>query len=455
MRDYKTLVLEAELLASSSERVYQWLEKRASKMAGVKRALGFDGTDLELELALLKRKEPLIDLALAKFTIEDEVARELFQRNDSESSALRLAVLSNRVVGKNGLNRLPQVLFTKGFHDDGATLKWLAKAPASELIALFNNPCLDDIFLNDFLDGKEPWKAVSEDNRMAAVLALSKNPRINQEYDGYMDAWAEYSHSAVFNAAWKLAEHVPTNRSWALVLSNLFGRLKCEAFSLDNPIELSKRWVPADKEATKDDVSSNKVGHLGNYQNVRAGLGRLALAKDSDVGEKLLSSADLALRAAAYSDMRLTPEQIKAAAGRDREVAVNHMAHNETLWETEKTRQVLHDVSWDVGKKDSDLMAANAYNAIEVAMREKHPKWFANEDTPSEVPGLSPQQSKEPATKEDVHMILEAVGVRTDNSEPIVTMMKQLNANTLALIKTSGWIWWFSLGALVTLFWRR
>ncbi len=458
-RNYKTLILEAELTASSPERVYQWLEARANELTSVKRSFEHGDADMELEAALFNRHEPFIDLGLARFSGEMAIAKELFKRAQTEkespvNSTLRLAVLSNRILGKTSFSDFPKDLFG----DDELVCKWLADASSNEIVALFSNPTLDDSFLKDFLERESPWDTLNEKCHLTAVYALATNPRMNQPYEGRMDGWAESSHSSVFDAGWKLAEIVPTTRVWANALWELYNRLERESYSMDNPLDVAKRWVPdaSDKKELESEASSNAVGHLDAYQSVRMGLAQLALAKSRDVGPTLLASPDVALRAAAYSRMDLTPEQLLAAYERDKVLAVNYAVHNESLWQSEKTRRALRDISWKAVKDDkhSDLMAANVFNAIRDSMEKKNPKWFADENETSEAPELKPAESAQPATKADVHMILEAVGIRREGSEPLVATLQDIQLAIVGLTKNVAWIWWFSLGALVTLFWR-
>lgn len=455
MRSHKTLILEAELLASSPERVYEWLETGAK--ANENNFFGTLDTDLSLEEALLSRHDSLIDLGLARFTGELTIAKELFNRagrdkDNKSNTILRLAVLSNLILGKTSFNRYPKDLFG----DEATVCQWLADASSNELFALFSNPTLNDEFLKDFLTRVKPWDGLTDECFLIAVYSLAKNPRMRERYNGPMDGYAESSYSAVFNAGWKLAEIVPTTRPWANALWEFFNYLERDAYSMADPLEVAKRWFPkaSDSDELEDEASANAVGHLGAFQSVRSGLAQLGLTKSLKIGDTLLANEDIAIRAAAYSTLRLTPEQLLAAYERDKVIAVNYAVQNENLWKSEHTRKALNDISWKAVKEDehSDLMAANIFNSVRNSMEKKHPQWFVDGESDS-TPELAPETSTDPATKADVHRVLEAVGVRAEGTEPILPMMKQLNASILSLGKTMGWVWWFSLGALVASFW--
>ena len=481
-RGYTTLILESELLASSPERVYQWLETRAAKAKEQK----FFNDDLDeiAEKALLKRGNSLIDLALARFTKEPDVAIELFNRahkekeeDNSPSWVLRLAVLSNEAVGKGpGLRQFPHVLFGR---NDESVVQWISTATPNELFALFHNPTAVDYFLREFLEGGKYWKALDEGRRLMAIYALSKNPRMSQTYDGGMDGYAEYSHGAVFSAAWKLAEIVPTTRQWAHALWDFFAVLERDAPSAMKPLEVAKRWFPdpSDETALKDEDSLHESGCLGVYQNVRSNLADLALSKGGNVGKDLLASDDVAFRVAAYRKMRLTPEQILAAYERDKSIAAHCAAYNENLWRSEKTRSALHDIAWKAVRenKHSDLDAANTYNRAQEAMEKKHPEWFVDVEPAPEIsetrkePILRADIHDESVTKADVENAVETEKAHDDGSEQILAIvkqlnksrgdgndqilatLKQLNAGIQGLSTTLRWVWWFSLVALAVM----
>ncbi|MFJ1260957.1 hypothetical protein [Cupriavidus sp. CuC1] len=208
MRSVETFLLEAELLASPPQAVYDWLKERGAK---VNRVFDDHGGDEELEEALLARADPLIDLGLARFCVHGSIAKRLFSRalgNKNElnhARALRLAALSNQVLGKSNLFGFPDALFK-----NEELYRWLE-------------------FLRDLLEGNEPWQALSEDGRLASIFALSNNERVRRPYDDtYLDGWDEYMYHGVSTAAWKLAEKVPTTPVRAMSLARLYCSLRRE-----------------------------------------------------------------------------------------------------------------------------------------------------------------------------------------------------------------------------------
>jgi hypothetical protein len=168
MRGYKSIIQEAELLAMSPEAVAEFLKKRAKQSVD---ELDQDPVDEEVEVALRGRSNPLIDLALARYSRCIDTLRTIFQ-SSQPCGALRLAVLSNGTRW-SAITHFPVELFRERTRDAREqTAAWLAEAPKEELCALFENPWIDDDFLSDLLERSKPWEALSNESLMFIVAIL-------------------------------------------------------------------------------------------------------------------------------------------------------------------------------------------------------------------------------------------------------------------------------------------
>lgn len=439
MRGYKTLIQQAELMAMSPEAVAEFLKRRAGQSKDEARD---DPVDEEAEKALRRRADPLIDLALARYGRHMEVVSELFQ-SASSGTPVRLACLSNTALGHEIFRPFPVGLLGR---DTGPMAEWLTTASDDELSALFENPMLSDSFLRDLLERAKGWECIDDDRLCRFVSVLHRNPRMRTPRDDdYMDGWAEYSYGSVFNAAWKLAETAPVNEGWAFSLGWLYEQLQPDAFSIKEPLALAARWhiAPGDAEANERQAKDHEIGYLGTMERVRKGLARLALSKDSKLLAELLASDDLAFRAAAYSAGRLNADQLRAGYEKDGELVLTEAIRNMHLWRTQATRQALHDVAWGVVRNDkhSDLMGANQFNWMEKDVRKKHPAWFADEEQ-SDASSYEDVDDQSPATKADIATLSGHMDRQSQGMDAITQGLR-------GLMSRAGWIWWFSLGALV------
>lgn len=449
MRGYKTLIQEAELLAMEPAAVAEFLRERSEKQDSIWN----DSVDEDTEKALWARKSPLIDLALARYGRHLRTAITLFKRVPVEPG-IRLAVLSNRGITPHGITPFPYGLWippasekNEGEAVEGETfIQWAESAPAEEHTALFENPSLSDEFLKDFLERKNLFSALSDEQFAPLVGILHRNDRLRIDpKPNFWDGYTDYLYHGVFNAAWSLAETVEPTLRWATVLGWLYTELVPDAISIKEPLALVDRWKSPDDLIEKE-AADNTKGWLSSYQRVRRGLARLVLVKNRKLLPDLLNSEDAALRSAAYAFGALTVEQMDSAWDRDGELANNELVQNEHLWRTNELRTKLHDIAWAAVSSDkhSDLVAASTYSGVDERMRKKHPEWFRDEEQHNEgiqESELDPNQI--PATQADLVLLAEHL----QQSGAELTQIKQ---NLKALLARMGWIWWFSLGSLLT-----
>lgn len=433
MRSYQVVIREAELLASPPQVVVSFLEKRGDLPEGKRRN---DNFDEEFEAALLSRQEPLINLALARYAKYSATVRPLFEANEP-GSAIRLAILANTIIPDGYFSQLPLTLM----EGPENVIAWLLVAPDIEIKTLFENPLLNSGFIQDLLAGKGPWNAIPQERLCLLVKHLAGNPRMWTPYtDTYLDGSAEYQYNAVFTEAWLLAEKMPVTRDWALVLSHLYERLIPQAFSIKDPLELASRWVPdpSDTDMVEEQQSYRNGGYLHPYQELRKGLARLALAHKPTFFATLLEHEDVAFRSAAYSDPHLGSHELGKLYERDGELAFNQACRNPRMWRTEKDREALRAMAWQVDNDDkhSNLDAVNLYTYLAEDFEKLHPEWF--KDDADDVPEVT----DEPATKADI------AGLRQTLVDYKDTPAEYLAQNLKKLESRVGWIFWFSLGAL-------
>jgi len=278
MRTYESIILVAELIASSPDAVETKLRHRAAQSEQEWRN---DLLDHACEDALRKRGHPLIDLSLARYGRYISTVVPLFVASPPDS-AVRLAILSNRNIGKALLASLPGDLFSS---EENVQCRLLS-ASDIELAALFHNPSINNGFLIDLLEGEKEWAKIPDDRLLKIVSRLSHNERMAVEYEEEYDAkdgYGAYLHNRVFDAAWGLAERAPVTLAWARALQWLYDRAKPLSSSMKDPLTVAKRWHPAteDKASVSSDYSCGSPGHLSTFEHVRHGLARLAFVKQT------------------------------------------------------------------------------------------------------------------------------------------------------------------------------
>ncbi len=365
MRNYKTLVQEAELMAMSPEAVMLFLKARAtsSKDKPVP-----DIVDEETEQALQSRKHPLIDLGLAQYGRHVSVVAALFSSVPTKHP-IRLAALSNKNI--EGKASFPIHLFG----DEQKLCQWLDVASEEEFEALFENPNLSNALLADLLTRRGTWSSVKDDTLRKIVQALLKNERMHAGYQKkFYDQWKYFNYTAVSDAAWLLAQTVEPTERWASVLGWLYEKLESEAPSIKKPLSLVARWRidTKDKNALGMEKELNADGNLSHRQRMCKGLGRLALAQNNKLLPTLLKDKDIALRCAVYSSGRMTAVQLKAAFKRDGVLVFDEAIVNSHLWQSENTRAALLQIAEVCDKKEKGGFSARRerYNSVKREMME-------------------------------------------------------------------------------------
>jgi hypothetical protein len=443
VREPAISVLEAQLAASSPDRVFAWLEARARRPQDSP-----SDTDPQVEKSLLARKDPLINLGLAQYGIEDDT-KALFDSSDpAYRPALRLAVLSNQALATHQAHRTGNLIQALTGHRSSAG-EWLRELSNEELRALFKNPTLDENFLIDFLEQKTGWHELDERRQIFVVRALATNPRMTAHYQSViMDGYAEYKHGAVFSAAWGLAETVPVKIQWCWALYDLF-RSTTASSMLKEPLEVAKRWFPDPSHAkvAAAEASALESEHLGAFAFLREEIARLAV-QGSSVGPKLdvlLNHEDLPVRLAACRYGRLTEAQIAAAVARDPKFVFEEVVRNEWLWSRSATRGILKTLAWEQPDPRSYMDAPNLYRHIEAEFRKKQPTWFKDEHDDEHQESVD--EDSLPATRGDMKAAVAELAGKIELTYPNLVAIQ--NA-AITVLSRSGWLRW-GLAAVLAL----
>lgn len=356
--DRNQLRIEAAFLTKCTpQAAYDWLFEH--------RYMGDEGPPwlLEapkvLEYLLVRRKDPLIDLGIARFGHSSEAIRRVFKRGDV---GVRCSALSNAHIG-------PSRLLPGGWVKENDIKEIIHNGTKAELESLIKNKFLDDDVLEQLIERKETFADLSDDQYVQALVWLGSNPRMSAEYDSsILDGWAEYSHGRVFSLAWELARHLPTTNLNACVLYELL-RHTAEPVGYDNPEEVLERW-----RIEKEPKDGSRPLEYSYFLRTR-------LSDVLEADDKLLNSDDHAMRESFYR--RFSPWQFKdwpTFIERDGELAFDGMVENDKLWCNAEARKLLSDLAWKVPDPHSSMNSPNTYNAVKERKRKQHPEWFAEED---------------------------------------------------------------------------
>ena len=364
MKSYEKRIEATYLSKCTPQAAYDWLFERR-----IKDVYGYcESHDATLEYILLRRNEPLIDLAIAKFGHSNKGIETVFLRGNS---GVRCAALSNPHIGYiRGCN-------CHGRYGSSIVITAAMHGTKVEQESLIKNINLGEKVIEDLLSRKGLFEDKSDDEYIRLLGWLGENPRMKTTFDQtgqICTDFGSYSHNHVFSMAWKLAETLPVTQKFAYALYKLlFGTKTVSATIFKDFPSVMERW------RIEDDANSGKPTYRGSY------FLRIRLADLNNADDKLLNSDDFAERASFYR--RFSPWSYKdwpSFIEKDGKNAFDEFVYNDKLWMDEKTRKLLSDIVWRKKVPDPDvtlsLDSINKLLSVEKYNREKHPNWFLDED---------------------------------------------------------------------------
>ena len=367
---------DAVYLSKCSEKdAFVWLKSRNVNISLV---FGTPETPAEshiLEYILYRRRNDLIDLALAEYGLSKSVLERVYKRGNA---ATRVVGCSNASLFFGETVRHRSFLYSLEGKD---SLLWtiVQRGPKSELRAICENPNLHRNFYKTLVglgpgseDSDDEGLRISERRFTNAMWFLGKNPRLaipreksDERY--YWDGFADVSYSELAVECWKLAERVPVNVEWALILERLFSDLYKPYAVFDDIEFILSRW--------RLDESSSSPEFGVRYQ-----LARKFLTPNLD----MLNSDDSAIRSAFYSEF--DPQEYKFRdldweewLEKDKYCYLD-LQNNLNIWKKYQYRSKLESLMWAASKNDSDITSVGFLRQQKDHYRKTNPEWFVDED---------------------------------------------------------------------------
>ncbi len=358
-------VSETYLRHSSPEKVYEWVSEHL-----------LEDSSLDIEIVLVERDHPLIDLSLARFGRLRRTLSTVYRRGDI---GVRCAALGNPATCKEYWRSeyntwlTNDILFEILENDDGA-----------EFEAFFTNEFLHREFLISILDRKKPYDDIPDETFLKILLALARNKRMSAPVPTNLyDGWTEFRYNQVYSSAWNLAVTLPADEKNTKTLAKFLKACNLPVGLGVSP--LLKRWSLTEPLDDKGLVVFSDDFDL-----------RERLADNLKPDEMLLKSEDPACRASFYR--RFLPHEFpdwpkfveteKAMFSDNEPVSWLMMVHNENLWKTENLRDTLSNVAWSIPDPRSDMRAPAVYSDVRDDYFEKCPEWFADEQLDTGVLSL-------------------------------------------------------------------
>jgi hypothetical protein len=275
----------------------------------------------ELEKALLRRDERLINLALAQFATRSEIIQQLYNgangnlpRADPDEEGynlgLRVACLSNRHFSfLNWPDLNLNALMARGFTPEAG--------------ALLSNPTIPTEVLTRLFRKSDYFAAVDEKNWLWMIQTAACNERINTDKstrDGPdMGLWD--IHKAIF----VFLESAPVTSHAAHAAIEVLSELHSDHATWPNDISnVLDRWGKVELKDYKGQEREGFYTHLSLREELRCLIAaRYSRKSTQATGARLFGSAgdeDAARRCAFYAGADLSEEEIDAGFAKDKDV---------------------------------------------------------------------------------------------------------------------------------------
>ena len=315
------LTLEARLLASSPEAVFDELKKLSAKT----RAQPFwNNRNDKYEIGLVDRNERLINLGLAAYGTNKEVLKALYQHalepaqdvfDAGYKKGLRIGCLSNSTAPAIFLFDFPNKII-----GPEETRRVLNEAEVgSEAAALIQNPKVSDKLLEALYKRQGVFADTPEERWRHLIYLSASNTRLVTEYD-YEDM-PDMGHYDIHKSIFELLGTAPVDNNLLIVLYHLLDQLDPQCVhSPENLDHVLKCWAQlpvAEKQDMARDGYFTSLPLRDEFRCLIAALYGRGFANKNTVYFGKPDADDVAIRCAYYARGQLTAKEMAASYEKD------------------------------------------------------------------------------------------------------------------------------------------
>jgi hypothetical protein len=337
--EQERLTQEARLNAASPEEVYRELKRTAPKSL-IERL----GRDKALEVGLVERNDPLINLGLASYGTNEEVFMALYKHglekpadaaDERYKLGLRIGCLSNRSLSAaHWVRDFPRSLIgPEEIH------RVLAAGEDAEAEALICNPSVSDKLLEELYKRTDAFATLPEERWLKLIYLSGKNERLVTNEDNYDGP--DMGHRRFNDAIFQLLETAPVHNHWLHALYNLLDHLDFQHVAHPETIEaVLSRWAKLDD---KIEGYFTTLSLKDEFRCLVAALYGSTWSNSKSTVQGSPSAKDVAMRCAYYGNAQLTAQQMKAGYRRDGFVYVFATMYNKNLFSNSKLRKLFEE----------------------------------------------------------------------------------------------------------------
>ena len=215
-----------------------------------------------LELELMSRNEPLVNIALGLFGQDLEVVKQLYETDCIDTKVACLSGLSIAKWPLSGAER--RVDYYKQVLSELVST-WDQKL----LVALFSNNSISQDVLLGLYEKREPYKDLDNDSWLSLISLTAGAKRLQKRKDSY-----DYEYDNLLRAIWQLYDTFDANERNARMLFPLTKDIEPVMPDGMNIVEVQEKWNIEETDYDYD------------LPNVRESLNRLAQVSPDNVKKK-------------------------------------------------------------------------------------------------------------------------------------------------------------------------
>lgn len=344
--EQERLTLEARLLASNPEAVFNELKKLSAKTNAQRLQIGSD----KYEISLINRSERLINLGLAAYGTNKEVLKALYKHglepaqdasDASYKQGLRIGCLSN--------NTAPEANFSFHFPDEiigpEEMRRVLAEGDDNEVAALIQNPKVSDDLLEALYKRQGAFAGMPDERWQQLIDMSASNARLVTEYE-YHDM-PDMGHYGIHKSIFGLLETAPVNIHWLRTLYHLLDQLDFQQVHAAERIDhVLARWAQLPTSEKKDSLGEGYFTVLpirDEFRCLIAALYGRGFANKKTILHGDRDAKDVALRCAYYGKGELTAKDMEAGHKKDEDVFAFAAILNSHVHQRRELRKLMED----------------------------------------------------------------------------------------------------------------
>lgn len=358
-RTFEQKAHAAHMSRCSPDTAYEWLRSQAPSAGGdAQSGMWEDPVYLLSDYVLYRRRDPMIDLALARWSRVPKVVRRVFLRG---SPVVRMAAWSNLTE--------KFLTYTGVWADKPELAALVSHGTLSELTTFASNPSLNNQVLGEMFQRGGAFEGISDTRWKHLLLGVATNPRLSTPWYGASSDISGYHYDKVFEQAWSIAGHAPTTGNWAYVVLKVLELCILPYGLRDKAPAMISRWY-------SDPPYKRQVGDYWTGPGFSL---RSRLADLLEANEVLRGSDDLPLRMSYFRRLNPRkepgwPQLIRAEFATDAPDACLEAAlENDALWQTDENRLHLLELCRECPDPKSRGNVLDSHRRAVTRMRKKSP----------------------------------------------------------------------------------